>query len=501
MATRRELIEAIGQRYRRSEGEERRRILDEFVRLTSYHRKHAIRVLGPRAVPSRTRPAHPRVYDQSVRNVVALLWEAADRVCGKRLKAILPILIDAMRRHGHLDLEPPLAAKLASISAATIDRMLTPTRHAALQGRRRRSGVGSAIRKSVPIRTFADWHDPEIGFCEVDMVAHCGGSKQDGNFVHSLVLTDIHSGWTECVALLIRDQHHVAAGFREARCVLPFPLLGIDTDNDSAFMTEPVADFCRDGSVIWTRSRAYKKNDQAWVEQKNGSVVRRLVGYGRLSGIRGQQALAQLYAVSRLYVNFFQPCFKLKSKERDGALVRKTYYAPQTPYERIMASDTVADAAKQRLQEQFLSLDPVVLLAQIRGLQKALATLAETNAVAIVNTPNVTEFLASLPDLWKHGEARATHRIKAREARWWRTRPDPFEASWPLVQQWLETEPHITGKALMRRLQEHLPEQRMTMAQLRTLQRRVKSWRTDRAKRIFASIMAAHSTGAAAPVE
>ena len=305
MATRRELIEAMGQRYRRSEGEERRRILDEFVRLTGYHRKHAIRVLGPPAVRGRTRRARPRVYDQSVRDVVTLLWEAADRVCGKRLKAILPILVDAMRRHGHQDLAPPLAAKLASISAATIDRMLIPTRHAALHGRRRRSGVGSAIRKSVPIRTFADWHDPEIGFCEVDMVEHWGGSKQDGNFVHSLVLTDIHSGWTECVALLIRDQHHVAAGFREARCVLPFPLLGIDTDNDSAFMTEPVADLCRDGSVIWTRSRAYKKNDQAWVEQKNGSVVRRLVGYGRLRGLRGQQALAQLYAVLRLYVNYF----------------------------------------------------------------------------------------------------------------------------------------------------------------------------------------------------
>ena len=191
----------------------------------------------------------------------------------------------------------------------------------------------------------------------------------------------------------------------------------------------------------------------------------------------------------------------MKSKERDGALVRKTCYAPQTPYERIMASDTVNAAAKQRLQEQFLGLDPVALLAQIRVLQKTVAALADTNAVAMVNTLDVTEFLASLPDLWEHGEARPTHRIKAREARWWRTRPDPFEASWPLVKQWLESEPHITGKALMRRLQEHLPEQRMTMAQSRTLQRRVESWRTDRANRIFASIMAAHSTGAAAPVE
>ncbi len=151
------------------------------------------------------------------------MWEAADRVCGKRLKAILPTLIEAMRRHGHFDLEPTLAAKLSTISAATIDRMLSGPRQAGLQGRRRRSGVGSAIRKSVPIRTFADRHDPEIGFLEVDMVEHCGGSKQDGNFVHSLVLSDIHSGWTECIALLIREQHHVAAGLQQARALSTSP--------------------------------------------------------------------------------------------------------------------------------------------------------------------------------------------------------------------------------------------------------------------------------------
>jgi hypothetical protein len=501
MATRRELIGAIGQRYRSSSADERRRILDEFVRLTGYHRKHAIRVLGPRDDRGRSRAARPRLYDQAVQEVVKLLWEAADRVCGKRLKAILPTLIEAMRRHGHLDLEPTLAAKLATISAATIDRMLAGARQAGLEGRRRRNGVGSAIRKSVPIRTFADWHDPEIGFLEVDMVEHCGGSKQDGNFVHSLVLTDIHSGWTECVALLIREQHHVVAGLQQARVLLPFPLLGIDTDNDSAFMTQPVADFCEEAAALWTRSRAYKKNDQAWVEQKNGSVVRRLVGYGRLSGPRAQLILARLYTVSRLYVNFFQPCFKLKAKHRDGARVKKTYHPPQTPYERVMANNSVTPSSKQRLREEYLNLDPVELLSQIRALQQALATLAESGTATTIGTTDVTSFLASLPTLWKNGEVRPTHRIKAREARWWRTRHDPFEATWPLVRQWLEAEPHATGKDLLRRIQAELPEQQMTMAHLRTLQRRIKAWRNDRASRVVASVMAFHSTGAAAPVE
>jgi len=215
MATRRELIEVVGRRYRASPGPQRRLILDEFVRVTGYHRKHAIRVLRGDAEVRRPRVDRKRHYDQPVQDAVTLLWEAADRICGKRLKALLPTLIEAMSRHGHLELEPAIAEKLACVSAATIDRMLAAPRERACAGRRRRSGVGSAIRKSVPVRTFADWNDPAVGFFEVDMVEHCGGSKRDGNYVHSLVLTDIATGWTECVALLIREQNRVAAGLCE----------------------------------------------------------------------------------------------------------------------------------------------------------------------------------------------------------------------------------------------------------------------------------------------
>jgi len=499
MGTRRELIEAVGRRYRASPASERSQILDEFVCVTGCHRKHAIRVLSRKHETKAERASRQRVYDQPVEDAVTLLWEAADRICGKRLKALLPTLIEAMGRHGHLDLEPQIAEKLASISAATIDRMLITPREKASNGRRRRSGVGSAIRKSVPVRTFADWKDPAVGFFEVDMVEHCGGSKLDGNFVHSLVLTDIATGWTECVALLIREQSRIAAGMREVRNALPFAMLGIDTDNDSAFMTQPILDFCLEGGVEWTRSRAYKKNDQAWVEQKNGAIVRRLVGYGRLSGPRARAALARLYEASRLYVNFFQPSFKLKSKQRDGAQVRKLYYPPATPYQRVLASEAVGAESKAKLGEQFQTLDPVELLGRIRQAQRELAGFAEHGEAPAAGPVDLNAFLAGLSSAWKGGEARPTHRKKATKAHWWRARSDPFEQTWPLVQQWLEAQPHVTGKELMRRLHVAMPEHYATMAQLRTLQRRVKAWRTEQARQVVMRAIAVQAEGAAAP--
>jgi hypothetical protein len=151
------------------------------------------------------------------------LWEAADRICGKRLEPLLPVLIASMERHGHLRLDPVVRSALLDISAATIDRLLPPVREAGGRGRRRRSGVGSAIRQSVPVRTFDEWGEPPPGYCEADLVEHCGAVKHEGNFVHTLTLTDIHSGWTECAALVVREQNLVVEGFAMMRQQLPFP--------------------------------------------------------------------------------------------------------------------------------------------------------------------------------------------------------------------------------------------------------------------------------------
>ncbi len=245
MASRKELVEAVRQRYSAASRLGKSKILDEFAALAGYHRKHAIRVLT--AVPCRHDPCpgRDRLYDEAVRQSLIILWEAADRLCGKRLKALIPMLVDAMERHGHLNLDPTVRGKLLNVSAATIDRALRGTRERIDGQRKRRSGVGAAIRRSIPVRTFADWRDPPPGFFEVDMVEHCGGPKANGDFVHSLVMTDIASGWTECVAMPVRNQSLVVEGMTKVASDLPIPMLGVDTDNDSAFMNQTVFDHCK----------------------------------------------------------------------------------------------------------------------------------------------------------------------------------------------------------------------------------------------------------------
>lgn len=264
------------------------------------------------------------------------------------------------------------------VSAATIDRVLAATRAHIDGQRKRRKGVGSAIRRSIPVRTFADWLDPSPGFFEIDMVEHCSGPKTHGDYVPTLMLTDIATGWTECVAMRVREQMLVVEAFDKVAAELPYPMLGMDSDNDSAFMSQSVFDYCKGHGLVQTRSRAYKKNDQAWVEQKNGAIVRRLVGYGRLSGDAAAKALGNLYASSRLYINFFQPSFKLKSKTRDGARVHKVYFTLATPCDRLLVHSSVGPATREKLTAQFLSLDPVRLLQEIRLAQQTLSDLAPT---------------------------------------------------------------------------------------------------------------------------
>lgn len=487
MATRKELIQAVGERYRVAPTTGKTKILDEFVELTGYHRKHALRVLGGK-LPSRgpKAPRHRR-YDETFRQNLIVLWEAGDRVCGKRLKALIPTLLGAMERHGHLQLDQSMKERLLRVSAATIDRLLIEVR-ARSDASRRRSGVGSAIRRSIPVRTFSDWRNPPPGYFEVDMVEHCG-PKTEGDYAHTLVLTDICSGWTECVAMPLRNQSLVVDALTVVEATLPFKLLGIDTDNDSAFMNETLFNHCKARGLEQTRSRAYKKNDQAWVEQKNGAIVRRLVGYDRLSGLAATQALAELYAASRLYTNFFQPSFKLKAKKRAGARVSKKYHPPATPCDRLLASPSVSDEEKAKLRKQFGELDPVRLLRDMRTAQQVLHELATRgpNAAAAgdASPGDVSAFLAGLATAWRSGEVNATKRRRPAVPRWWRSRVDPFEHSWPVIEGWLIENPSATARELMDRLAQAVPEAYANKKQLRTLQRRIKAWRAQRLKELI----------------
>ena len=317
MATRDEVLAVLVGRYGSASRQDRGRILDELVVLTGHHRKHAARVLRSGSPNRRTGPRPGRrLYDDAVRKALVVVWEAADRICGKRLKELLPTLLDAMGRHGHLDLDETVQQRLLAMSAATIDRALADTR--ATAGRnRRRTTPSSAVKRVVPIRTFMNWGDPAPGFAEADLVQHSGPNAR-GSFLYTLVVTDIATGWTECAPLLVREQVLLTRVLDEVRKTLPFPLLGFDTDNDSVFMNETIRGYCADAGVEFTRCRPYRKNDQAWIEQKNGAVVRRTVGYRRYEGLQAASVLARLYNSMRFYVNHFQPSFKLQGKDRDA---------------------------------------------------------------------------------------------------------------------------------------------------------------------------------------
>ena len=487
--TRRALLKAIGERYRAGTKDVKLRILDEFVAVTGYHRKHAIRLFNedPREGVAARRP-RLRLYDEAVREALVVLWEASDRLCGKRLKAVLPILVPALENHGRLTLDATVRERVLSASAATIDRLLLATR-AAVSRQRSRPRAISAVRRNVPVRTFADWKEPQPGYMEADLVGH-GGESVAGSFVHTLTLTDVASGWTECLALVVRDGALVVEALERLRTTMPFRLRGLDTDNGGEFMNEAVVAYCNRHEIEITRSRPYRKNDQAWVEQKNGSVVRRLVGYRRLEGLIAAAALARLYAASRMFVNFFQPSFKLASKTRLGARVRKTYHAPETPHRRLLTSDAIPEEMKERLREVAAKLDPLSLLEEIRAVQHHLAGLAagQTPHLPPCHDGSLDAFLKGLATAWKDGEVRATHRTVPRPARDWRTRRDPFERVWPRVLEWLEVGPDRVGKELFERLQSEQPGV-FPDGQLRTFQRRVRDWRCAAARRlVFAAV-------------
>lgn len=484
MAARDELVAAVAGRYARATRLERGRILDEFVAVTGLHRKHAMRLLrgGQPGQRSGPRPSR-RVYDDAVREALIVIWEASDRICGKRLRPLVPILIEAMQRHGHVQLAPEVRTGLLAMSAATMDRALREVKGQAGNRIIRRAPPSAAVRRSVPVRTFEGWDDPAPGFVEADLVAHSGPTAK-GSFVQTLTLTDIATGWTECAPLLVREQRLLTEVLGEVRKLLPFPLLGFDTDNDSVFMNETVRDYCLESGIEFTRCRPYRKNDQAWVEQKNGAVVRRIVGYRRFEGLEAAAMLAQLYRSTRLFVNFFQPSFKLADKSREGAKVRKRYHPPATPYQRLRADPRTTGEVRARVEAIFATLDPVLLLQQIRSAQQGLVEIAdrstEAHEVAATAAPSAVtleQFLCGLRTAWQDGEVRPTSRAKGKAKRE-RRRPDPFVTVTAQVREWFEAEPWRTSRELFERLQAEHPGT-FPDGQLRTLQRRLKGWRRD----------------------
>lgn len=377
LESRRELLAVVAPRYQQARRAQRGRILEEFVASTGYHRKYALTLLNhPRSkAPARKSRQRPRRYPFAVQQALSACWRAANGICSKRLVPYLPELVNVLERQGELRLDQPTKARLLAISPATADRLLQAERQRAKPHGLSTTKPGTLTKDAIPIRTFADWDEVQPGFTEVDLVAHCGESAK-GEYLHSLTVTDVATGWTECLALRNRGQQVVFRALLRARGRLPFPLLGIDSDNGVEFINAHLLRYCQDEHLTFTRSRPYKKNDQAYVEQKNWSIVRHLVGYDRYEGEAAYEALQQLYDVVRLYTNFFQPSLKLLSKERIGGKVRKKYDAAKTPYQRVLESEQVTAEVKAALQQEYLPLNPLALLRQIRERQAVLWKLA-----------------------------------------------------------------------------------------------------------------------------
>ena len=275
---------------------------------------------------------------------------------------------------------------------------------------------------------------------------------------------------------MAREQSLVVTGLEAIAKQLPFTVLGIDSDNDSVFINDTLTQYCADRSIEFTRSRAYRKNDQAWVEQKNGAVIRRFLGHERYSGQVAGQTIAHLHGAMRLYVNYFQPSFKLMEKTRNGSAVTKRYSPPATPGERVIQHETVGAETRASLNERRARLAPVALLHSIRETQSALAAIVSPEVRPTPRGESLERFLAKLPDRWRQDEEAALRPKKVRDPRTWRTRPDPFEGVWCDVLGWLQEDPDASAVALLGRLQSTYPD-RFDRAHLRTLQRRVQQWR------------------------
>ncbi len=268
-------------------------------------------------------------------DAILVAAEATGWICSKRLVAALPDLLPALEQEGAVALSATVRAQVLALSAATIDRRLSVERRAHHPHGISTTKPGSLLRSQIPIRTFTPWAEETPGFLEIDLVAHCGDSAA-GDFVYTLTAVDVATGWTECVALPNKRQVAIRAALQDLRHLFPFPIRGIDCDNGSEFLNEIVLQYCRTHRWTFTRCRAYHKNDQAHVEEKNGSLVRHIIGYERYEGAPATDQMNRIYALLHGYFNHILPSFKLIGKERIGSRVRKHDGPTLTPYHRAL---------------------------------------------------------------------------------------------------------------------------------------------------------------------
>ena len=390
MKERRALARESAQKYRSASKKQKGALLEVFLGQTKYSRGYAswlLRNWGRKVfawidgepirfmvgVPrgGKTPRKRSRVYDQAVRQALRGLWYLFDFMCGKRLAVMIRTTLETLESSGELTLTPEVRQKLLSVSPATIDRLLSKDRRSLRLKSRSRTKPGTLLKHQIPMRTFHQWEEKKPGFFEIDLVGHDGGIAE-GEYAYTLTATDVDSGWTELRPLRNRAQKWATAALEDIRTLSPIPILGIDSDNGSEFINDNTLRWCNERKITFTRSRPYRTEDTCYVEQKNGAMVRRLVGYLRYDTERELELLAQLYQRARLVENFFYPSMKLKSKTRVGSKVRKRYDAPRSPYQRLLDSPHVSQQIKGGLILQKTALNPAKLKREISRIQQSL---------------------------------------------------------------------------------------------------------------------------------
>jgi hypothetical protein len=362
-----EYLQAVRGRYLKATKADKQKVLDEFVRVTGYHRKSAIRALNrPVHVKRIGKRGRPKKYKSSVAIELKYLWEITDHLCSKRLHPFLPELMNVLKRSGSHIINHEIETDLRALSPSTMDRLLRTCHQNGGSKGFSTTRPGTLLKNSIPIRTFADWTENSPGFLEADTVAHCGDSVE-GFYINTLSAVDVATGWIECIGTWGKGQARIRSGIHRIRQRLPFSMLGLDSDNGSEFINQYLLSYCRQEQITFTRSRAYKKNDSCHVEQKNWNVIRRVVGYGRYSSHAALEALNDVYDDLRLYMNFFQPVMKIVSKTRHGARVYKTYDTAQTPYQRLLKYNTLSENKRTELLNIYYSINPATLLDRINS--------------------------------------------------------------------------------------------------------------------------------------
>jgi len=384
MRTREQYLKALLGRYLRVRKRGKSTLLDEYCRNTGMARKSVLRkIAGLLKGESPPRKQRRPVYGRPVRVALETLWEIFDRPCGQRLKPLVEEELGRLRSLGELKVDEKTARQLQRVSPATIDRLLTAKKTGWIAQKRYGRVGGNLIAKKIPLK-MTDWDLRQVGFLEMDLVLHCGASTA-GEYAHSLSALEIGSAWWEGEAVMGRAQGRIFEAIKKIRTRTPFRWRGIDSDNDNAFINDQLYRYTETEGLVFTRSRPYHKNDNAYIEQKNFTHVRRPLGYLRYDTSAELDLINDLYGNElRLYKNFFQPVMRLERKERVDGKTRRRYAKPKTPYRILQESRQLTPEALKTLDDLYRSLNPADLKRRIDQKLKRLFTLYEKKRKGLV---------------------------------------------------------------------------------------------------------------------